>query len=967
MAAGSDKPALSESAAFSLYTANDAGVITVQRLAAALGARYHIEREIGHGGAAFVFLARDLTEDRSVAIKVLRPELAAALGEARFQREIEIAHRLHHENILPLLESGSADGLVYFTMPYVEGDTLRARIKREKQLPLREALDIARDVGRALDYAHENGVVHRDIKPANILLADGRVIVADFGIARAMKVASGEEITTQSGFAIGTPEYMSPEQAVGQRDLDARCDLYALGCVFYEMLVGEPPFTGPTAQAIIARHCSEQPRSIRVIRSTVPFGVERAIAKALAKVPADRYATAGDFIHDVEEGIASGDDLGLLARMSRRTRVVLGTALVALAATTTWFAVRPSGAALDRNRVVVFPLHDPQSPGVGDVGGEGVATFIGYALDGTRPLKWLDGWEFLDSTQRSPRTRLDTRRGHQIASAAGAAFFIDGSIVRGPDSVTVILRLFDVAGDSLVRVAGKSSPTSIASVSQLGLGAIGELLPALVAPGGTIDLSEFINRKPIAVANFLQGEREYRRMQFPGALAHYQSALREDSAFTLAAVRGAYAANWLSELDEGAALAQIAMRRPGSLSPPQTLLARGLQAYLAGSADSAAFYISSALKRDPTIHAGWTLLGEAYLRLLPSAFPADSLARDALGRARRIDGDFAPTLLLLEEIALRDGNVPEVLRLREELRRAGADTTHLVSRELMFNCVRDGPSAIDWHAALEKSEMPVLGSGKILGGRAAQPGCAVAIFGALVRADSVALNSRWAAFLGLQAQLAATRDTRAAAAAFSEKRVAKLPLRLAYLMVAAAGAGFEREATLASDSAATSYRVAKTPTLWAFASWEARRGNVARVREISEILRERAASGTRTDLLVSRAVAARLALLEGDTITSLRMLHSLAPTAKRSEIEWQPWESLGLERLTLAQLLYSRGDLHEALRVATMLDATEPVIYPLYLRESLALRIRIAEGMKNKSLAEEYRRRLARLSAFATS
>src|SRR3954471_1691820 len=275
MTTGPERPALGERDAFPLYTAGDAGIITVQRLATALAGRYRIERELGHGGAAFVFLAYDTLEDRKIALKVLRPELVAAMGEARFQREIAIVRTLEHENILPLLDAGSTDGLIFFTMPFVDGETLRTRIKREKQLPLDEAVGIAREVGRALDYAHQKGLVHRDIKPANILLSGGRVVVADFGIARAMKVASGEEITTQSGFAIGTPEYMSPEQALGQRDLDGRCDIYALGCVLYEMLVGEPPFTGPTAQAIVARHCQEAPHSIRVIRSTVPTGVER--------------------------------------------------------------------------------------------------------------------------------------------------------------------------------------------------------------------------------------------------------------------------------------------------------------------------------------------------------------------------------------------------------------------------------------------------------------------------------------------------------------------------------------------------------------------------------------------------------------------------------------------------------------------------------------------------------------------
>ncbi|HJP86558.1 MAG TPA: serine/threonine-protein kinase [Gemmatimonadaceae bacterium] len=961
MATGSERRALFERGGFSLFTAGDAGVITVQRLATALSGRYRVERELGHGGAAFVFLATDLHTNNPVAVKVLRPELAAALGEARFHREIEIVHGLEHENILPLLDSGSADGLIYFTMPFIEGETLRSRLKRERQLPLDAAMSIAREVAKALDYAHGKGLVHRDIKPANILLDKGRVIVADFGIARAMKVASGEEITTASGFAIGTPEYMSPEQAVGQRDLDGRCDVYALGCVTYEMLVGEPPFTGPTAQAIIARHCQEPPHSIRVIRSTVPHSVERAIGKALAKVPADRYQTAGDFVRDLEQSAATEEN-DVAARISHRNRVLLAVAASVLAATGVWYAVRPSPPPLDRNRVVVFPLHDPQAPGHSDAEGEGAATYIGYALDGTRPLKWMDGWELLTDAQRAPTARLDAEQGNRISARVGAAFYIDGSIVRRPDSVTVILKLVDVGGDSVVRVAGKSGPPG-SPIPQLSLAAIGQLLPSLVAPGGRIDLSDFTNRTPTAVANFLQGEREYRRMQFLGALGHYRSALAEDSGFTLAAVRGGYAANWESELDEGAALTQIALRHPASMSPAQVLLAEGLHAYLTGSADSSVAYLRAALNRDSTIHAGWTLLGEVYSRLLPNDYRADSLARDALLRARKLDPDFAPTLLLLEERALRDGNVPEVMRLSAELKKAGADTTHAVSRELMLRCVRDGPPSVDWKGELQNDEMKVLSSAKILSGRAAQPECAIAIYSAILEADTVSLNTRWAAFLGLQSQLAAVQGDARARSAFHEKHAASLPLKVAYPLVAAATGNFEREASRVADSVAAAYDKASTPVLWTIATWEAHRGNASRLRAISQIIQRRAMdSHTRVDLLANRAVAARLKLAEGDSIAALQMLRNLTPNAKRAEIAWQPWESLGSERLTLAQLLFANGQLEEARRTATLLDATEPLAYPLYLRQSLMLRIHIAEAMNNRKLVDEYQTRLRQLS-----
>jgi serine/threonine-protein kinase len=264
------------------------------RLAAALTDRYRIERELGQGGMATVYLAHDLKHERDVAIKVLHPDLGAALGGDRFLSEIRTTARLQHPHILPLLDSGDADGLLYYVMPLVTGETLRARLERERQLPVDDAVRIAREVADALGYAHGLGVIHRDIKPENILLQGGHALVADFGIALAVQTAAGQRMT-QTGLSLGTPQYMSPEQAMGERAIDARSDVYALGAVTYEMLVGEPPFTGPSVQAIVARLITEQPRGIAAQRKAVPEHVEAAVIRALEKLPADRFATAGEF------------------------------------------------------------------------------------------------------------------------------------------------------------------------------------------------------------------------------------------------------------------------------------------------------------------------------------------------------------------------------------------------------------------------------------------------------------------------------------------------------------------------------------------------------------------------------------------------------------------------------------------------------------------------------------------------
>ena len=267
----------------------------------ALQGRYAFERELGRGGMATVYLAQDLRHDRPVALKVLHPELAASLGDDRFQREIKLAARLQHPHILTVYDSGESEGRYWFTMPYVEGESLRDRLRRERQLPLEDALRIVQQAAQALQYAHDHGVVHRDIKPENLLLTrDGNTLVADFGIARALSSGAAESRLTETGLAVGTPAYMSPEQAAGDRGVDARTDMYSLGAVLYEMLAGEPPYTGATTQALIVKRLTEPAPSVRAVRSSVPESVDQAMRKALAAVPADRFSTMSQFAQGLQ-------------------------------------------------------------------------------------------------------------------------------------------------------------------------------------------------------------------------------------------------------------------------------------------------------------------------------------------------------------------------------------------------------------------------------------------------------------------------------------------------------------------------------------------------------------------------------------------------------------------------------------------------------------------------------------------
>ena len=280
-------------------------------LTAALAARYAIERELGRGGMATVYLAQDHKHRRKVAVKALRADLAVHLGAERFLREIGIAAHLTHPHILPLIDSGEAAGSLYYVMPYVAGESLRQRLIREQRLSIRDAMRAAREVGAALDYAHRQGFIHRDIKPENILLVDGHAMVADFGIARAIS-AAGVESVTEAGLALGTPAYMSPEQASAEGELDVRSDLYSLACVLFEMLAGEPPFSGPHARAIIARHLTEHPRPVRALRPDTPPAVEHAIARALAKDPQDRFPSVARFLEALEASDAPKPESALL-------------------------------------------------------------------------------------------------------------------------------------------------------------------------------------------------------------------------------------------------------------------------------------------------------------------------------------------------------------------------------------------------------------------------------------------------------------------------------------------------------------------------------------------------------------------------------------------------------------------------------------------------------------------------------
>jgi serine/threonine-protein kinase len=500
------------------------------------GDRYRIERLLGEGGMATVYLATDLRHDRLVALKTLRGTVASTLGPDRFLREIQVTARLDHPHIVPLLDSGEQDGELFYVMPYVEGESLRELMKRERQLSLDQARALIGDVLGALEYAHARGVVHRDIKPENILITGTHARVADFGIARAL-AASGETLTG-TGIALGTPPYMSPEQAAGERDVDRRSDIYAVGCVLYEMLAGQPPFTGPTVESVVHQHMAVPPRPVTQLRSTVPAALSHAIDKALAKAPADRFDSALAFqaaIGTSVGGAAAGRSPAWAARAIRTVGVIAGIA--ALALLVAWGLSRRNTPANSRPLVAVLPFRNLGAPD-DEYFADGITEEI------TSRLGRISGIGVISRTT-STRYKGSTRSLREIARELGVEYVLEGTVrsERIPD------------GTGRVRI----TPDLIRAEDDTHVWT--ESYTAGLAPGEIFDLQSEIAEKVAGAFNvsLLSAERaavhhretadsaayrqyllgRYRLAQASevsvrAAIAHFDSALVRDANYALA-------------------------------------------------------------------------------------------------------------------------------------------------------------------------------------------------------------------------------------------------------------------------------------------------------------------------------------------------------------------------------------------------------------------------------------------------
>ena len=679
-----------------------------QKLQNALGPRYRVQRELGQGGMAVVYLAEDLQHSRSVAIKVLRPELAVTLGADRFLSEIQLTASLNHPHILPLLDSGTAEPqgngarLFWFAMPLMQGESLRTRLDREKQLAVEEAVRVAREVADALGYAHTQGIVHRDIKPENILLQAGHALVADFGIARAIDRAGGARLT-ETGLSIGTPAYMSPQQGAGEA-VDARADIYSLGCVLYEMLAGVTPFTGPTAQAIMARHSIDQVPPLRTLRPGIPATVEAAIAGALAKVPADRFATTSEFVAALGASAVSAHraHAALPSRRVLAGGITVIVVVIAMLAAVRWW---PSPAPpLDRGLVAVVPFrvagNDPSLAYLR----EGMMDLMATKLNGDAGPRAVDPRFVMRqwNTQREDRPEIPDGEVLEVARRLGAGRAILGSIIGTPGRLVLSASVLDVE-------TGRTREQSTVDGSHDSLPWLVDRLTAeLLALDAGMEsqrLTSLTSASLPAVREYLNGRTDARAGRWRAAIGRFNQALSLDSTFALAAMNLAGASRWvdMAESKRGNRLAWAARDR---LSLRDRSL---LEAQLADGLRSWQEFVD----KSPTIPEGWSQLGDAYYHMGPLLGVADApgQALAAFRRAIALDPDttgapYAEPMMHLAVLSLATGDTAGTVRLLARLLAADSTGDYAAGQRLalaqlagdtaMVTQLRRGFSRIPW-------------------------------------------------------------------------------------------------------------------------------------------------------------------------------------------------------------------------------------------------------------------------------
>jgi TolB-like protein len=670
----------------------------VPPLAHALRDRYVLEKELGRGGMATVYAARDLRHDRLVALKVLDPELAATLGPERFLREIRLTSRLQHPHILPVFDSGEAAGQLWYTMPYVRGESLRDRLRREVQLRMESALNLTRQVADALGYAHRQGIVHRDVKPENILLEGERAVVADFGIARALDLAGGERLT-QTGLALGTPSYMSPEQAVGS-PADARSDIYSLGCVLYEMLAGEPPFTGPTAQAIMARRLSSPVPPLRTVRETVTPAVERAIEVALARVPADRFATTDEFVAALNGAgpSATASSAAIRGIRWRRVSLAAGMAVAVIVAALGLQRWMTPATHPDTGLVAVVPFRIASSDSSLAYLHEGMVDLLAAKLNGEAGPRSVDPRSTMRLWRAAAEGRADLPEAEVLllARRLGAGRLLTGSVIGTSERLVLSAAVLDVAtGRTQLQATVDGRYDSLPYL-------VDRLTGQLLALGAAVQsqrLSSLTSTSLPAIRAYLAGQAAFRKGRLEEAAQRFDEATQFDSTFALAGMELAHAAGWL-------------------LSGGEDAQARGLRLAVAGrdrlgQADRALLEVSigqwsgapdmfqkwhAAASAYPGRPEVWYGLGDSYFHwgLLAGMSDPQRRAGDAFRRGWVLDSSSTSDSMLPKQSPV----LAEPLSHMVELAQVAGDTAEVRRLVALGLAVDSTDRYLQWHLAV---------------------------------------------------------------------------------------------------------------------------------------------------------------------------------------------------------------------------------------------------------------------------
>jgi serine/threonine-protein kinase len=648
------------------------------RLQAALGDAYRIERELGGGGMSRLFVAEEASLHRRVVVKVLPPQFASEVSAARFRQEVEVAARLQHPNILPVLAAGTRDDLIYYIIPYVPGESLRHRLTREGRLPVPDALEILREVADALAYAHSEGILHRDIKPENVLLMGRHASLTDFGVARALSEARTGEPLTETGLAVGTPGYMAPEQAAGERHLDARADVYALAVVGYEMLTGKPPFEGPTAQAVLAAHLTITPLPLSEIRPEVPAGVSEVIARALHKSPVDRLRTAAE----LRDGLRV--EMAVSAPPWRGLWWAAGViALALIAGGLALFGRSRSPSRVDENLLAVAPF-DAVSPSVEEYR-EGLLTILSRSLDGAGPIRTVSPTIVV----RRWAGESDPASASALGRGTGAGLVVFGQVVpAGADSLRLSATIYDVrrersAGEVEVRDDRQRIDRIADTLAVRLLREVGRTRPV-----GAVRFAALGSTSLPAIKLFLAAEQFYRRGQWDSTLVYAERAVAVDSDFTLA-LRRIPNALWWSNADVSPMLLRAGARNHG-LAPRESLLVRADSIWGALNSDIWPSWpllrqlnatVRETVMRYPDDPEAWYMMGETAYHYGGQVAPRVSprVAFDAFARALELDSAFAPAYEHTVDLALRLRDPEMARRYGEAYLRVGLGRTAAAS------------------------------------------------------------------------------------------------------------------------------------------------------------------------------------------------------------------------------------------------------------------------------------------------